>query len=313
MMYYLARAGANVVLRELSTYIVIGNIIAGKKDIMYTTYFGYDEVAHHCGIKDQECQLVLEQIDRQIKRVIESKKIGKRPYQICVLSDHGQSNGATFKQRYGLHLNQLVAKYIPETENIYHELDYKQHHSGQLVASPARSLAQHLNPKHKKALKEAKVIVLSSGNFGLIYFTKNRNRISLEEITEIYPKLVAGLLNHKGIGFIMARSSQQGSVVLSAKGKYYLADDKVEGDNPLKDLEANAAMHLRRLDTFDNAPDILVMSMYDSQKEEVAAFEELIGSHGGLGGPQSCPFILYPSEWHLDEKEIVGAQKVHEI
>jgi putative membrane protein len=81
----------------------------------------------------------------------------------------------------------------------------------------------------------------------------------------------------------------------------------------LKNFGENAARHLRRLDTFDNAPDILVMSMYDSQKEEVAAFEELIGSHGGLGGRQSHPFILYPSEWGLNEEKIIGAEKVYAL
>jgi hypothetical protein len=42
----------------------------------------------------------------------------------------------------------------------------------------------------------------------------------------------------------------------------------------------------------------------------VAAFEELIGSHGGLGGPQTQPIIMYPAEWELDE-EIVGAPAVY--
>jgi len=45
----------------------------------------------------------------------------------------------------------------------------------------------------------------------------------------------------------------------------------------------------------------------------VAAFEELIGSHGGLGGTQSKPFILHPSEWDLGKEEIVGAENVCRI
>lgn len=313
ILYYLARAGSNVVLRELSTYIVIGNIISGKKDVMYTTFFGYDEVAHHCGVKDEECRQVLKQIDQQIKRIAYSKQFGKRPYQICVLSDHGQSNGATFKQRYGLALDQLVGKYVPETENIYQDIDYRQHHSDQILAAPARSFAQKFSPNRKKTVKEAKVVVLASGNLGLIYFTKNNQRMTLEEIYQTYPKLVAGLLSHEGISFIMVRSSEHGPLVLSAKGKYYLSDDKVDGENPLNNFEENTPRHLRRMDTFNNAPDLLIMSMYDPQKDEVAAFEELIGSHGGLGGNQSHPFILYPVEWSLNEEKIVGAEKLHAL
>jgi len=28
----------------------------------------------------------------------------------------------------------------------------------------------------------------------------------------------------------------------------------------------------------------------------VAAFEELVGNHGGLGGPQTEPFIVHPAD-----------------
>jgi hypothetical protein len=43
----------------------------------------------------------------------------------------------------------------------------------------------------------------------------------------------------------------------------------------------------------------------------VAAFEELIGSHGGLGGPQTEPFILHPVEWQLDEDVPLGAPTIY--
>ena len=42
--------------------------------------------------------------------------------------------------------------------------------------------------------------------------------------------------------------------------------------------------------------------------EKVAAFEELIGSHGGLGGNQSKPFLMTPSEWNFD-----GAETLHKV
>ena len=46
---------------------------------------------------------------------------------------------------------------------------------------------------------------------------------------------------------------------------------------------------------------------------EVAAFEELVGSHGGMGGGQSFPFILFPSELEWPEEPVVGAERVHTI
>jgi hypothetical protein len=51
--------------------------------------------------------------------------------------------------------------------------------------------------------------------------------------------------------------------------------------------------------------------MFDHESGEVAAFEELVGSHGGLGGTQSEPFALIPSEWSQAPDEIIGARAMH--
>jgi putative membrane protein len=111
----------------------------------------------------------------------------------------------------------------------------------------------------------------------------------------------------------MVRSEEHGPLVMGAGGIYYLAEDRVEGLNPLSDFGPRAASHLRKTAGFTNVPDILVNSFYDSEKDEVAAFEELIGSHGGLGGNQSRPFLMYLSEWDLEKEEIVGAERVYGI
>ena len=312
--YFVARAGANVTMREISTYILIGDIIAGEKDVVYSTCFGYDEVAHHCGIRDDESLSALKKIDHSISRIFEAQKYGERPYNICILSDHGQTNGATFKQRYGLSLDELVKKLLPEKVNIYRELDSNQDHFGQMISAPSDTVNRKLNRSSKeKKQKGADAIVLASGNLGLIYFTKWSQRITLEEINAAYPSMIPGLIQHEGVGFVMVKSSEYGPLVLNAKGKYYLSNDKVEGDNPLAKFEKNAARHLRRTNSFNYLPDILVMSQYYSERNEVAAFEELVGSHGGLGGDQTKPFIMHPSEWNLDNEEIVGAEQVYKV
>jgi hypothetical protein len=56
-----------------------------------------------------------------------------------------------------------------------------------------------------------------------------------------------------------------------------------------------------------------VGSFYDPELDEGCAFEELISFHGGLGGPQTRPFILHPVTLPLPEGEIVGAAAVHGI
>ena len=55
----------------------------------------------------------------------------------------------------------------------------------------------------------------------------------------------------------------------------------------------------------------MVGSFYDPELDEGCAFEELISFHGGLGGPQTRPFILYPDGLEVGEEPLVGAAAVH--
>jgi putative membrane protein len=123
--------------------------------------------------------------------------------------------------------------------------------------------------------------------------------------------LLDGLVQHQGVGFVMVRSEEQGPVVIGSEGRYYLDGDRSEGENPLAAFGPHAAEHLRRTDSFPDAPDILVNSFYRAETNEVAAYEELIGSHGGLGGYQTEPFLLFPAEWELATESLVGAEAVY--
>ena len=58
---------------------------------------------------------------------------------------------------------------------------------------------------------------------------------------------------------------------------------------------------------------MVVNSTYWPAMGEVAAFEELVGSHGGMGGGQSFPFVLAPSDLEWPAEPVVGAENVHRI
>jgi len=87
----------------------------------------------------------------------------------------------------------------------------------------------------------------------------------------------------------------------------------VEGEDPLAPFSPTAPQHLLRTDGFEHVADIMVGSFYDPELEEGCAFEELICFHGGLGGVQTRPFILYPSHLELPPGPILGAASVHGI
>ena len=158
---------------------------------------------------------------------------------------------------------------------------------------------------------ESAIAVVGSGNLGLVWFTGNDHRLTLEELEERHPNLVATLAAHPGVGLLMVRSSKHGAVAFGPAGVHYLDEERVEGEDPTAIFGPHTVMSLRREDAMTHAPDLLLLSMYDPIMGEVAAFEELIGSHGGLGGPQTQPFILHPAEWTLDEEVPLGAPAIY--
>ncbi len=57
----------------------------------------------------------------------------------------------------------------------------------------------------------------------------------------------------------------------------------------------------------------MVGSFYDPDMDEGCAFEELISFHGGIGGPQTRPFILHPRRLQVPDEPIIGAANVHAV
>ena len=157
------------------------------------------------------------------------------------------------------------------------------------------------------------VVVMASGNLGLVSFPREPGRVTLERLAELYPDVLATLRDHPGVAFVLVRSAEHGAMVIGERGTNFLDEDRVEGEDPLAPFGPNAARHVRRTDGFEHCPDLVLNSTYWEQTEEVAAFEELVGSHGGMGGTQSHPFVLHPVDLELPDEELIGAEAVHRV
>jgi uncharacterized membrane protein YvlD (DUF360 family) len=332
--YPLVRAWTCVIQRDLQCETVIGDIYAGRP-VIYTDLLAYDEVAHHSGIERRETLGVLRKLDRQLARIERAANDARRPYALVVLSDHGQTEGPTFRQRWGQTLEDLVRKACAggSVRGSVQGDESWGYVAGSLTeAAGGRGLAANvlrtatrsrttngiveLGPnarRRKDGDKEpAEIEVLGSGCLGLIYFPRRPGRLTLEEIEEAYPDLIPTLRTHPGIGFMLVHSKRRGAVVLGRNGANYLDESVVEGDDPLAPFGATAVRHVRRTDGFAHVADIMVNSAYDAAKRQVYAFEELVGSHGGMGGSQSFPFILLPRDWAVPEETVIGAESMHQ-
>jgi uncharacterized membrane protein YvlD (DUF360 family) len=308
--YPLIRATVCVAIRDLIVFGVLTDMMRGRPAV-YATFSSYDEVAHHSGLERRDTLEALRKLDQQFGRIERARRFAPRPYHLVVLSDHGQTQGATFKQRNGYDLDELVNRSIDQA-TVTHLTPHDENDAkvGQVMAEATGRAAP---PEHGESLGREDVVVLASGNLGLAYLMESQQRLSMEDIAARHPRLLPALRNHPHIGFVLVHSRQHGPVVLGRDGTRYLADDRVEGDDPLRGFGRRAAAHLRRTDGFANAPDVLVNSFYDPVLEQGCAFEELISFHGGLGGPQTRPFIFHPVELKVPDDAIVGATAVHGV
>jgi uncharacterized membrane protein YvlD (DUF360 family) len=311
--YPLMRGVLCVIVRDLIVFGVLTDMMRGRPAV-YATFSSYDEVAHHSGLERADTMEALRKLDQQFGRIARARSYAPRPYEIIVLSDHGQTQGATFKQRNGYGLDELVERSLEQGQVAGYAGGDEQSSMVQHAVDEATGRAAKKEQKRpKNDVSDRQAVVLGSGNLGLVYLMEASHRLTLEELDERHPKLVPALRAHPHIGWLLVRSAEHGAVVLGPRGTLFLDEDRVEGENPLAPFSPTASRHLRRTDGFPHVADIMIGSFYDPMIDEGCAFEELICFHGGLGGPQTRPFILAPPHLPLPDEPIIGAAAVHAL
>ncbi len=334
--YPLLRVTQTVICRDLNVATLVAHMYEGVP-VAYSTFVAYDEVAHHSGIMRPDALEILRQLDGELARLERAKAQAPRPYHLVVLSDHGQTQGATFLQRYGHTLESLVNGAIDGEVRAPVSADEGAATFGVTLteaasgdSASARTLRRATRSRTKDGVialdedgraalaerepaeeDDARALVLASGNLGLIYLLDDPERMSYERITELHPALIPALRGHEGVGFVMVRSDEHGIIAFGPRGINYLSEHRIEGEDPLVPFGPTAGWHLERHDSFPHCPDIVVNSFYDPETEEICAFEELIGAHGGLGGRQQHPFALVPTEWSDPPDAILGVEAMH--
>jgi hypothetical protein len=313
--------------------------------VIFVDFVDYDEIAHHAGIARPEAEDALAGLDRVLSILEQVADAADREYRFVVLSDHGQSQGATFRQLTGRTLeeevralagasshvtvssitdaeswgpvNVLLAAVLGQarTANRLAGRRRDPDDAGVLVG-PQRGAGRQQQPSGE----DPELVVVGSGNLGLVWFPRLPGRVPVEELQDRFPRLLPGLLALPGVGFVVA-DSERGPLAVGPRGVHVLRDGAVEGEDPLLPFGPRAAADLLRVARMRHAADLLVHSSIDPQTREVHAFEELVGSHGGLGGWQNLAVLVHPADWSVDDDlldgagsqqpQLVGAPAVH--
>lgn len=338
--YPFVRAATNVLMRDLASNLVMLDVLRGAPSI-YMTWPGYDEIAHHSGPWTSDAFGALHGFDDAIERVhrtILTK--ATRPYTLLVLSDHGQSFGPTFKMRYGMTIKEFIEKQLPSGTVVSAEMGgdtgapslhavsaelqnvadqgvggatgkalAKQGHDWVTAGAEAADLSAG---QAEGAPAVAQVTAYGSGNLAQVYFDLYPRKILLSELETAYPGMIAALIGHEGIGLVCGYDDDGTPVALGKTGKRNLETGEISGDDPLipyapSDPKAYGqssvevrAWQCQRVMNFPHAGDLMVISTVYPDGT-VAALEELIGNHGGLGGEQTDAFVFHPSDMPVGE------------
>ncbi len=335
-LYPLARAGTTVLARDVVVSALLEDMLAGRP-VVYADFLGYDEVAHHSGVERFDTLEVLRSIDQQIGRLHRAGALAPRPYALVLLSDHGQTQGWAFADRFGHSVEELVGALCgnPVESRKRHLSGPKDSRRategwqvGAALAEGSGPIARRLRQRAAAAASRTPspvapgdsavpqvapgVVCAVSGHTASVSFSGIPGRATLEEIEQRWPQLLPGLVDHDGVGFVLVHSAESGPVVLGTDGVHRLRSGEVLGSDPLLPYGPHAAALVARTSTFPHCPDLVINSRYDPDTDEASAFEPHVGSHGGLGGQQQRGFLAHPASWAAPG-EVVGAEHLHRV
>jgi hypothetical protein len=338
-----------VLFQEIVTFGVQMDIYRGARAI-YLTNVAYDDVAHHFGPTHAAAFRAIKSIDRQVAQIDKMlNRYGQRPYDLYILSDHGMSPSVPFKQRFGQSLGDYILQQIGEPVVLDERWDAPGYavSQAQYLLDELRGLEELLSPRSATVVRAARAVVSRSvtgdggtddladgrehldrwdldrhsdiavrvsGPLAHVYFNVSKQRLNLSDIAVLYPALLTRLIEHPGIGLVVGRESNE-TIMLGREGTLSMdeAIDQRHGSNPLVGLSdpPTQAAWIDRVASMPRAGDLMLLGTWDNGV--VVAFEDQVGTHGGLGGPQINPFILYPTEIELPAGAINNSYDLYPV
>jgi Type I phosphodiesterase / nucleotide pyrophosphatase len=330
-LFPLIRILCNVILRELQTFGVIADIYVGVPCI-YTTYGGYDELGHHFGPGSQAALKSLRHTDKRIGEIMRMLRHGAgADYQLIILSDHGQTPGYPFHNRFGTTLGEAISAFLKENQQaavssgpldftriqlgfLHNELNAHPGHWRNRIYRKTKNLLQKkirdLVSETIKVDEDGGVVITYSSSLAHLYITGSRQRLNASEVEMSQPLLVHFLSEHKGIGFVLARGD--GAAVRCYHNGTTIDGSATDPPTPTeleflkpygKPQELWPQLCHFALD--DTCGDLILFGAYDG--ERIACFDDQVGGHGSVGGEQSLPFLILPVDHPLAQRvNLVG-------
>lgn len=322
----LLAAAVNALFTEVQTFGIILDIYRGVPSI-YANYNAYDEVAHSFGPTDPAAFSILRDIDRRIGQIDRARRRAARAapspgrrYDLFVLSDHGNAPSVPFAWPVGQTLGEFVAAQLGNIslDEVFGRPGYAEAKArylleemesieerlppavGRVVRALRRSLGRRIPPDREaeeyNLERREDVVVRVSGPLAHLYFNILPRPLDLMEVAVLYPHLLDRLIEMDLIGWLVGRAGERVVVLGPDGGRAVVGKGRVDitPPDPLAPYgdRQPVADEVYRLATGPYSGDLILMGRL-LPDGRVVTFEEQMATHGGLGGGQEEPFLLY--------------------
>ena len=307
--YPFLRGAMCVIVRDLIVFGVLTDVMKGRPAI-YATFSSYDEVAHHSGLERADTLEALRKLDQQFARI--DLRAGTR-------RDPTRSSSSPITaRRRGRPSSSATA-----TGSTTWSGARSSHATS--PASPAATSRRDGRPRAERGNRAPReeapkndvsgqdVIVLGSGNLGLIYLMEEPRRLTMEEIDERHPRLLAALREHPHVGWLLVCSAEHGAVVFGAGGTRYLLGQPGGGHRSARAVLADGApaspSHGRvRARGRHHGRELLRPRA--RRRLRVRGADLLPRGPRGLADPSVHPL---PRHLPMPEEPLIGAAAVHDL
>jgi hypothetical protein len=291
--YVLAHVYHEVLVHHLTRFALRQAMDEGLRTI-YACFYTYDETAHAFGPDDPGSLRILRHVDHSIRFAAEKRRANQAgiEYELVILSDHGQVSTRPFADKQGRRLGQFLAEWLPGVRVVEHR--------GSTFGPPSDRAAGN-------------VAVTYSGGLAHVYFTDIRRRLDRAELDTRFPGLIDKVAKVDGVGIVMVRDGEGGSIVTAA-GRLGLNLPLASETRTFLEIYDQAdvlAYQMRRLNSFERSGDLIIFGHYDGATQ--VNFENQVGGHGSLGGEQLHPFLLLPKRWEVDTSNVRDASELYPL
>jgi len=335
------RTLANSILRDLSFFWLKQDMVRGVP-VIYSNFVGYDDIAHHSGPETYEAQISLAAFDRRL-RTLQRRARRQSPirYEILLLSDHGQTLSMPYRLIAGEDIEVTLAAILdrvqgrsPDRKHVaprtFHpDRSYtlallgelEEVHPEQLgwVASRGRRALEVMTREEGSRDEEGEdsgIVVCVSGSLAHVYFAGNEKSLSLEDIVARYPGFIEAVIRNPAIGFAAASREFGDAVALCDGGVRNLITGEIgERSDPLEPFTNRDkwARELAQLLSYPDSGDLIIHGAWLADQKRVVVLEEQTSSHGGLGGPQTEPFLLAPASWDITDRDLESPEALYRL